>query len=47
MALPIKHPPILTGEAAKRFNELADRNYNNKLAKESKTVKSILLKAKL
>ena len=34
MALPIKHPPILTGKAAKRFNDMADRNYQSKIAKE-------------
>ena len=35
MALPIKFTPTLTGKAAKRFNEIADRNYrHSKIPKE-------------
>ncbi len=50
MATPIKNIPILTGEAAKRFNEMAERNFANRkeLAKREekiRSIKSILKKA--
>lgn len=51
MATPIKVVPILTGDAAKRFNSNAEKTIAKKgfvnFNKEIETAKKILAKAKL